>query len=225
VSARIVSLQVGRAAPLAWRGGAVPSAIVKTPVSGRAALGPLGLAGDEQADLTVHGGPDKAVCCYAVEHRARWEAELRAPLPHGAFGENLSTEGLTEPDMGIGDVFEAGTALVQVSQPRGPCFKLAARWGHRTLPGLMARAGISGWYFRVLEPGELGTGDSLVRVKAAGGATVADVMDVTYGEGRRDPAAIRRVLDCEELADAWHEPLLGLWRRQALPVREFGVED
>ncbi|HVP02551.1 MAG TPA: MOSC domain-containing protein [Solirubrobacteraceae bacterium] len=223
MSAEIVSLQVGRPAPLPWRGGSVPSAIVKTPVAGRVALGPLGLAGDEQADRAVHGGPDKAVCCYPVEHRARWEAELGVALPHGAFGENLSTHGLVEAAAGIGDVLRAGTAVVQVSQPRGPCYKLAARWGHRTLPGLMARAGISGWYLRVLEPGEVGAGDTLELLEAAGGVTVADVMDATYGDGRRDAALIRRVLDSEALAASWHESLLGLWRRRALPVRDFGV--
>lgn len=219
--ARVVSLQVGRAADLPWGDRTVRSGIVKTPVDGALTLGPEGFEGDEQADLSVHGGPDKAACCYPLEHVPVWEERLGAELPFGAFGENLSLEGLVEPDVNIGDTGSLGTAVVQVTQPRGPCFKLAARWKKRALPALMAREGRSGWYLRVLEPGVVRAGDELALTERRSDVSVSDVMRVTYTD-RSDIAEIVRIMGVPELALQWRQALEGLARRGGLPVREFG---
>lgn len=221
---RVVSLQVGRPAPLPWRGRVVSTAIVKAAVRGPLELGPDGFPGDEQGDLVHHGGPDKAVCAYPVEHVPSWEAIIDTRLPGGAFGENLSVRGLVERDVHIGDVFAIGRgARVQVSQPRGPCFKLAARWGLRELPRRMAREGSSGFYLRVLEPGAVGAGDGLRLLQRTSDVSVAEVMRVTYRD-RRDFPALARVLAVPELADQWRQSLLERQRRGQLPL-PFGTDD
>jgi MOSC domain-containing protein YiiM len=150
----IISVQVGRVAPLGPDG--VPSGFVKLPVIGPVAVGQLGLVGDAQADLRVHGGPEKAVYLYPAEHYASWQRELpehAAVLVPGGFGENLTTLGLDEDAICIGDVLRTGSALLQVTQPRQPCFKLALRFADSRLLRMMLRSGRSGWYARVLEDG------------------------------------------------------------------------
>ena len=206
MAGRVVSLQVGTPGTLPWRGKQVRTAIFKDPVHGRVVLTADGFEGDVQADLRYHGGPDKAVCCYAVEHRPDWEALVGQPLPPGAFGENLLTAGLLERDLHVGDVLTVGTATVQVSQPRGPCFKLGARWGKRSLPARMARELRSGWYLRVLEPGTVRAGDELRRLERVSDVSIAEVMRVTYVD-TGDLDAIRRALDVPELAGQWRSVL------------------
>jgi MOSC domain-containing protein YiiM len=213
---RVVSLQVGRAGTVQWRGKLVRTSIDKRPVGDRPI--PLlseGFEGDEQADRRVHGGPDKAVCCYPAEHIARWEELLDEHLPPGSFGENLRLEGLVETDANIGDTFELGSALVQVSQPRGPCFKLAARWGSRTLPNLMAKDAASGFYLRVLRAGEVRAGDELRLTDRRSAISVADVLRVTYSD-RGDSDLIARVMEVPELAEQWRASLRTLLRRQTV---------
>jgi MOSC domain-containing protein YiiM len=217
---RVLSVQVGRPSDLRWRGKKVPSAIIKGRVDGRVALGVDGLDGDEQADLSVHGGPDKAVCCYPSEHFPGWAAFLEhAELPNGAFGENLTLAGLTEDAVCIGDTYTLGTATVQVAQPRGPCFKLAARWNARTLPGEMAHSLKSGFYFRVLEPGDVGAGDTLDLTERVSDVTIAEVMRVTYRD-RHDPPALQAVVDVPELAQQWRHALDRLVALNRLPLRD-----
>lgn len=167
-SAQILSLQIGHAQRLGSEDASAAdqrawtSAIFKDPVSGPVWVGNSQISGDEQADLRVHGGPDKAVNLYPVEHLRAWAVELGLDeMPGGSFGENLTTAGLLEADVCIGDIFRAGEVLLQVSQPRGPCWKLARRWG---VPDLAIRAdqtGRTGWYFRVLEEGHLQAGSRL----------------------------------------------------------------
>ncbi|WCB94301.1 Protein YiiM [Baekduia alba] len=222
-SARVLSLQVGRAAALPWRGRAVPSAIDKRPVDGRIALAPLGFAGDEQADLRVHGGPDKAVCCYPSEHFPRWAALLeRDAMPFGAFGENLTLAGALETDVCIGDTYTLGGeggAVVQVSQPRGPCFKIAARWGRKAVTRTMAYDMIAGFYLRVLEPGTVGAGDTLDLVERVSDVTVAEVLRVTYRD-RHDPPALQRVVAVGALAEQWRASLAKLVELNMLPLTD-----
>lgn len=219
---RVVSLQVGQPGVLPWRGKRVRTAIAKRPVQGPVALTPTGFEGDVQADLRYHGGPDKAVCAYPTEHRAAWEELVGQPLPHGAFGENLATAGLIESTVHVGDVFSAGTATLQVSQPRGPCFKLAARWGKRRLPALMAKEMRSGFYLRVLRPGQIAAGDELRLIERVSDVPVAEVVRVTY-VAKGDAPAIERVLAVPELADAWRSDLETLLRRNLLPFDDFGT--
>lgn len=159
----IRTLSVGRPVPLS--GTNLLSGIYKTPVSGPLHLGRLGLVGDEQADLINHGGPDKAVCVYAVERYPFWERQLGLTLGPSAFGENLTVEGLTEAQVHIGDVYRVGEALVQVAQPRVPCDKVNRKLGH---PGVVERiieTGYTGYYLRVLEEGTVQAGDRFVLVE------------------------------------------------------------
>ncbi len=174
---RILSVNVGLPAELSHAGRTVVTGIVKEPVQGRVAAGPQGLTGDGQADLTVHGGVDKAVYAYPLEHYAHWEVELgRDDLAPGRFGENLTVEGLTEDEVMIGDLLRGEDALFEVSQPRMPCFKLGMRMGDPTFLKPFLRSGRVGFYLRVIEPGTVGAGDVLARERAAEGSmSVRDV--------------------------------------------------
>jgi len=222
ISARVLSLQIGRAGTLPWRGRAVATAIDKTPVAGRVVLGELGFEGDEQADLRLHGGPDKAVCCYPSEHFPRWAALLeRDAMPYGAFGENLTLAGALEADVCIGDTYTLGGdgVVVQVAQPRRPCFKVAARWGRTTVTRDMARDMIAGFYLRVLEPGTVAAGDTLDLVERVSDVSVAEVLRVTYRD-RHDPPALQRVVDVAELAEQWRASLAKLVALNMLPLED-----
>jgi MOSC domain-containing protein YiiM len=140
------------------------SGFVKAPVQGLVEVGLLGLAGDEQADLSVHGGPDKAVYACSLGNYAAWKAtfpQYEALLVPGGLGENLSIEGIAEDDVCIADHVRIGTAVLQVSQPRQPCFKFALRFNDVAMPRAMVRNGMSGWYYRVLQPGALIAGDDV----------------------------------------------------------------
>jgi len=156
------SVQVGRVAPLGPDG--VPSGFVKAPIQGRVEVGLLGLTGDEQADLSVHGGPDKAVYACSLGNYAAWKAafpQYQALLVPGGLGENLTIDGIAEVDVCMGDQVRIGTAVLQVSQPRQPCFKFALRFNDVAMPRAMVRNGMTGWYYRVLQPGVLGAGDEV----------------------------------------------------------------
>lgn len=159
---RIVSVNVGTPRDLPFRDGVVSSAITKEPVTGPVAVGLTNLAGDAQADLTVHGGPDKAVYAYPHEHYAAWARELgRDDLVPGWFGENLTVEGLLEDRVSIGDVIRGGTAVFAVSQPRVPCVKLAIRMGDAAFGKPFLTSGRVGFYLRVLRTGTIRVGDAL----------------------------------------------------------------
>jgi MOSC domain-containing protein YiiM len=163
--ANLLSVNVGR--PRSFRVGEriVRTAIGKEPVLGRVRVGRTHLDGDSQADRRVHGGPNKAVYAYDLSGYAHWESELGRPLPYGQFGENLTVEGLPETEVRIGDVYRIGGALLQVSQPRSPCFKLALHMGRPDFPADFIRSGRTGFYLRVLEEGEVGAGDAIALVE------------------------------------------------------------
>jgi MOSC domain-containing protein YiiM len=157
---RVHSVQTGRIAPLGPDG--VPSAFVKKPIVGSVQVGPLGLAGDEQADLRVHGGPTKAIYGYALANYAAWlnafprHAALLAP---GGLGENLTLDGCDETSVYVGDIVQIGSAVLQITEPRQPCFKFALRFDDVLMVRAMVENGMCGWYYRVLEPGILAAGD------------------------------------------------------------------
>jgi MOSC domain-containing protein YiiM len=205
---RIVSLRVGEPEALPYRGNAVLSSIAARRETREAVqLGFDGFDGDRVGDPELHGGPDKAACCFPTEHLARLAEWMRVDeLPQGAVGENLSLEGLLETDAHVGDVFRLGGATVQVAQPRGPCFKLAARWGIKNLPAKLSADCASGFYFRVLEPGAVRAGDKLELLERGGPTTVAEVMRVTYVD-RHDLPAIRAVIEEPALAEQWKAAL------------------
>jgi MOSC domain-containing protein YiiM len=184
------------------------SGIYKHSVDQPIALHAEGVHGDEVADLVHHGGPDKAVCVYSLAHYPHWEQVLGRKMAYGAFGENFTVGGLLEEDVCIGDTFRAGSALVQISQPRIPCWKLAMKWGLESLPRLAATSGKTGFYFRVLEPGTAQAGDRLIRVKRhPAGVTVAEANRVMHRD-KQDLAGIRSLLDLRDvLAASWIEML------------------
>ena len=188
----------------------------KQVVEGPRWLGRTNLVGDGQADLVNHGGPDKAVLCYAASHYPGWRAELERPdpsassgqvLPHGAFGENFTIEGLTEETVCVGDSYRVGEAIVQVSQPRQPCWKLAWRWRMKELTALVERSGRTGWYVRVLDEGEVCAGQPLKLLERPYPEwTVARASQVMRGR-RQDPEAAGALAACELLAASWRDRL------------------
>lgn len=202
----IEGLQVGapRRAPADARGEAWETGSFKAAVAGPLHLGRTNLAGDGQADLVNHGGADKAVCCYPAGHYPDWHRELGldpAAFPHGAFGENLTLSGLTEATVSIGDTFRVGTATVQVSQPRQPCWKLSRRWGVRDLAARVQRTSRTGWYVRVIEEGEIAAGQALTLVdRPLPEWTVAQVTAVIYDD--KDIAGAAELATCDVLADS-----------------------
>ena len=160
------------------------SSIWRDAVAGRVFLSRTDLAGNAQADLKNHGGPDKAVCCYSAEHYGGWRSSLGlsdTAFGHGAFGENFTLSGLTEDAVCLGDIYSAGTAKVQVSQPRMPCWKVGRRWNRESLPGEMTTTGRTGFYLRVLEEGEVEAGDTLILTeRSMPDHTIAFLNDALY---------------------------------------------
>jgi MOSC domain-containing protein YiiM len=179
---RLLSVNVGLPRTVEFHGHTVRTGIFKEPVAFRVHVGKLGLDGDGQADLTVHGGPDKAVYAYDLSGYAHWRRALARDLPLGQFGENLTVEGLPETEVRIGDAYRIGTALFQVSQPRSPCFKLAMKMEMPDFPRRFLAAGRTGFYFSVLEEGEVGAGDTITRVsREPGEITVLEATREIYG--------------------------------------------
>ncbi len=174
--------------------GAELSAFAKRPREGPVQIHAEGLAPDEQADRTVHGGPEQALHLYPLDHHAFWRGEIGdhpALDEPGGFGSNLAVTGLTEDMVHIGDRFACGTALIEVSRPRAPCWKIEHRFGHKGMVAAIIRSGRCGWYFRVIETGEVAAGDSLERV-AIGAAewSVARVFRaLTAGKATQDELA------------------------------------
>jgi MOSC domain-containing protein YiiM len=161
---RLVSVNVGRPRRVEWGGRQVRSAIWKAPVTGRVRVTRLNLEGDKQSDLRVHGGPNKAVYAYPAEHYAFWRAELPSlDLPWGAFGENLTIEGLLETEVRVGDRLRVGTAELRVTTPRMPCYKLTVRFDREDMVRRFMDSGRTGFYLAVEEEGELGAGDAIER--------------------------------------------------------------
>ncbi len=215
---RVREVRTGRVRTLARPG--VRSAIDKQPVDGPIAVGALGLAGDEQGDLAIHGGPDKAVHLYAWAHYAAWRAELPgcAVLQRpGAFGENLSVDGLIEADVCIGDRWRVGSTLLEVSQGRQPCWKLNLRFGVADMAARVQDSLRAGWYCRVVEAGTLATGDALQLLSRPHPAwPIARLLALI-----KDRACAPR-----ELAEVLELPLTASWRRLFGRRLEHGaVED
>jgi MOSC domain-containing protein YiiM len=199
----VLTLYAGRPAPLRHGRTTVSSAVVKHPLAGAGVIRTDGLVGDEQADRKNHGGPGKALLVYACEHYAEPSSPAFG-LPVGSLGENISTRGLVEADVRIGDVFSLGETVLQVSQPRRPCFKMAARHSHRLLPVQMQDAGHTGYYLRVLAPGQVVAGQHLtLQRRAAHGVTVAEVNRVLNVDKRDLEGAAFVLTAGADLPEAW----------------------
>ncbi len=202
---RVLSLNVGLPREVEWRGRTVLTSIFKTPVDRRLHVTRLDFEGDQQSDLSVHGGVDKAVYAYPAEHYEFWRGELpQAELPWGAFGENLTTEGLLE-DVRIGDRFRIGSAEFVVTQPRMPCFKLSIRFGRPDILKTFLRSGRSGFYFAVTKEGEVGAGDPIEPIaRAREGLTVADVVRL-YTVDAENQELLRRAVRTSALPESWRD--------------------
>jgi MOSC domain-containing protein YiiM len=176
---KVISINVGLPREVEWRDQIVRTSIFKEPVTGRVRVNRLNIEGDRQSDLTVHGGVDKAVYVYSSEHYEFWRTELPDfDLSWGAFGENLTTSGLTEDDVRIGDRFAIGSAEFVVTQPRTPCFKLTIRFGRADMIKRFYRSGRSGFYFAVAKDGEIEAGDDMSLLsRDAGAITIAEAAE------------------------------------------------
>jgi MOSC domain-containing protein YiiM len=202
--ATVVSVHVGRVrARPDWT-----SAFVKAAVDGPVRVGPLGLAGDEHADTTNHGGPERAVLMYAEEHYAEWRDELSLDeLPYGAFAENLTVHGLTEADVCIGDSLRVGGVVLQVACPRAPCWKIGKRWDVEDLTQRVSLTTRIGWLLRVLEEGEVQAGDPVEVVERPfPELTVARAYGV-FSRREGGAAAAAELAGCQLLTPTWREAL------------------
>ncbi|QOT09750.1 MOSC domain-containing protein [Paenibacillus sp. JNUCC32] len=198
----IVSLNVGKPVTVDYQGKDLSTGIYKQPVEGPLFLSSLNFEGDGQADLINHGGLDKAVCAYPSEHYPYWERSLGKPMPYAAFGENLTLRGLLEDEVCIGDVYRIGGAVLQVSQPRYPCFKLSQKHGVKDMPARVLNTGYSGFYFRVLEEGRVSADSPVTRLDSqASGIAVLEVLRMMK-DGRKDEQGLERMLEIDELASS-----------------------
>jgi MOSC domain-containing protein YiiM len=186
---KLMAISVGRPRAVEWRGRSVRTSIFKTPVSGRLRVARLNIEGDEQSDLSVHGGAEKAVYAYPAEHYDFWRRELPdTALPWGAFGENFTTEGLLEDEVCIGDRYRVGGVELVVTQPRMPCYKLAIRFDRPDIVKRFLQSGRSGFYFAVEREGELGPGDAIERIaRDEKRLTVADVVALYAADSTNQP--------------------------------------
>lgn len=209
MSGTLISLNVGMPEQLTYGKVEYSSGINKHPVQEELFLTFTNLDGDGQADLRFHGGPDKAVCVYCMEHYPYWERELKLPssLSFGAFGENMTVKGLTEKEVCIGDIYAIGGAEVQVSQPRQPCHKLAKKHGLEELPVHVQDTGYTGYYFRVLKEGKISAGAQFKLLRRHPlGVTVEFANQVKYHD-KDNREALERLLAVEELSAAWRSSL------------------
>jgi MOSC domain-containing protein YiiM len=197
---RLLSVNVGTVRQIELAGQARTTAIWKLPVSGRVAVRGVNLAGDDQADRRAHGGPDKAVYAYAREDYAWWERQLDRTLDPGMFGENLTTEGIDLTDALVGERWRVGSAVLQVTSPRVPCWKLGARMGDPRFPARFAAAGRPGAYLAILEQGALGAGDRIQVIHRPGHGVTVGLVAASY---HRDHRLAASILAAPELAEAW----------------------
>jgi MOSC domain-containing protein YiiM len=205
---KLLSVNVGLPRPVTWGGKIYETSIFKQPVGGRVMMRRLNIDGDAQSDLNFHGGVDMAVYVYAEDHYPYWQTALKiGKLAPGAFGENLTVSGMTEDSTHIGDRFAIGDALVEVSEPRSPCHKLAMKYDRAKLPKEFQKSGRVGFYLRVLEPGEIGAGDAIETVSRDPAAlSVLEVLRI-WEKKRPKAAEIDRALAVPALSLKWKRQL------------------
>ena len=203
---KLLSINVGLPREVEWRGKFVRTSIFKAPVSGRVRVMRLNLQGDQQSDLSVHGGADKAIYAYPSEHYAFWRKEFPGlDIPWGAFGENLTTEGLLEDKVQVGDRFRAGSAEFIVTQPRMPCFKLGIRFNRPDMIKRFLRSGRTGFYLAVLREGDVAAGDAFDLVAQDDNhVTVADVVGL-YTADAANQELLRRASELSALPESWRQ--------------------
>lgn len=203
---KLISVNVGLPREVDSRGRKIRTSIWKTAVEGRVRVNRLNLEGDRQADLSVHGGPEKAVYAYPSEHYEYWGREFPGmDLRWGAFGENFTTEGILEGDVRIGDGFRVGSAEFRVTQPRMPCHKLGVRFGRDDMVKRFLRSGRTGFYLAVVREGEVTRGDSIeFTTRSDHGVTVADI-SALYTHDADNQDLLRRAIELPALPDSWRD--------------------
>jgi MOSC domain-containing protein YiiM len=204
---KLLSVNVGLPRLLAWRGNTFKTGIFKKPISGRVMLRTTNLDGDRQADLSVHGGPNKAVYGYPSEHYGYWRAELpEHQLDWGALGENFTTEGMLETQVSIGDRYRVGSAVVMIRTPRLPCFKLAAKFQRDDIIERFLHSGHSGFYFSVVEEGVVGAGDEFEFLggEAPPNLTIAEMFRLDVSPSP-DLASLQQAVQVRMLPESWRE--------------------
>src|SRR5262249_14430261 len=217
--ARLLSVNVGLPRDIAWKGRTVPTGIWKDPVQGRCRVGRLNLDGDGQGDLAGHGGEQRAVFVYQIESYRHWQEQLkRNDFVHGQFGENFTIEGLADDTVCIGDRYQIGSALFEITQPRVTCYRVGIRMNEPRMPALLTSIGRPGFYFRVLQEGEVGAGDEIVKVgETKERMTVAEVNALLYSPNHpRD--RLERALRIAPLSPGWRSSFEALLQSQATGV-------
>jgi MOSC domain-containing protein YiiM len=203
---KIASLNVARPRLVVYKGETINTGIFKQPVSGPVQLRTLNLDGDRQADLTVHGGPNKAVYGYPSEHYPFWQEELPGvDLPWGMFGENFTTVGISEDDLHIGDRFQIGSSIVMVRQPRTPCFKLAAKFQRDDILERFLLSGRSGFYFSVEQEGSVAEGDDFQLFKRNRDGVTISEMNRLFVREKCNPDLLRKAIHTPALPENWRE--------------------
>jgi MOSC domain-containing protein YiiM len=211
---KILSVNVSLPKEVDFEGQKVTTGIFKKSIDGRIMLRALNLDGDKQADLTVHGGPDKAAYAYPIEHYEFWRKVYPdMEMPNGMFGENFTIEGLMESEVSLGDSFEIGSSKVIATQPRMPCYKLGVRFGRMDILKKFLASGRSGIYFKVLEEGEVGAGDPIIQIKKdTNRVGITDIVRL-YSSDREDIEMMRRAVKVEALPEGWRDYFLEQIRR------------
>lgn len=205
---KLLSLNVGRPETYETNKGLLKSAYRKVPVNTSTRLSYLNFQGDEQADKKNHGGEDKAVCLYPAQHYRHWEEHYKTTFSIPAFGENLTVEGIDEREVRIGDIFQLGEAILQVSEPRKPCYIIARTHGIDDFPARVMELGYTGFYLRVVHEGAVTPGDYMTLIEPhMDGVTVDEVNQVRYHD-RNNRKRINRVTDLEPLAEGLKQTLL-----------------
>ena len=214
---KLLSLNVARPRLVIYKGVTINTGIFKQPVTGPLVLRTLNLDGDRQADLSAHGGPFKAVYAYPCEHYPFWRKELNeTQLPWGMFGENFTTEGLSEDDLHVGDQFEIGSAVVMVRQPRSPCYKLAAKFQRDDMIERFLRSGRSGVYFSVEREGEVVAGDSFHQIIGAEEAISISELNTLYVRDKYNRDLLQKAINTAALPETWRDYLLKRLERPAI---------
>jgi MOSC domain-containing protein YiiM len=216
---KLVSVNVGLPRLLAWKGTTFKTGIFKNPVAGRTMLRKTNIDGDRQADLEVHGGVNKAVYAYPAEHYNYWHTEPpREALPWGAFGENFTTEGLLETNVCMGDRYRVGSAIVMVTTPRLPCFKLAAKFQRDDIIARFLHSGFSGFYFSVAEEGDVGAGDEFQFLEGEIPSLTIAEFNHLYTSPAPDLDLLQRAVEVKSLPASWRERFHA--RMEALPAKQ-----
>jgi MOSC domain-containing protein YiiM len=202
---KLISLNVARPRLTVYNGATINTGIFKQPVSGPVQLRTLNLDGDRQADLSVHGGPYKAVYAYPSEHYDYWRQQLPGDLPWGTFGENFTTTGLSEDELHIGDRLQLGSAVLMVRQPRMPCYKLAAKFQRDDMIERFLHSGRSGFYFSVEQEGEVAVGDSFKFLSRDSSAITIAEMNLLFISNKYDHNLLQKAMNTSALPEDWRE--------------------